>query len=176
MTRDPEQCDAALRREVRRQVEAATPEQLRAMREAWEGYAEHEIPRRGAVAPVFRRGANWTDPGADVPCFIGRASSETCIGCGEHIADHFGRTEYRCSPRTEQTATPQETPVAPEVLAEPHPAFVPGQRVTIPARYLGEGNHGVRVGVALGLVVDGRAFIDVPGHGEARVPIGEVEP
>jgi len=34
-----------------------------------------------------------------MPVFIRRAGSEICGGCGKHIRDHYGGTEYRCSSR-----------------------------------------------------------------------------
>lgn len=65
-----------------------------------------------------RRGANWTDPGTGEACFWTTAApnavgGETCEGCGKHIRDHYGNTEYRCEPRADAVGTaPGNTRVA----------------------------------------------------------------
>jgi hypothetical protein len=77
-----------------------------------------------------------------------------------------------------------DDPSAPGTAAVSHepaeqsvpPALTPGQRVTIPARYCGEGCHGVRVGTVAAFCVPGEvADVDVPGHGFLCVPIKEIQ-
>lgn len=115
VTRDPEQDTADLRRDVRRLVESATAEQLKAMRDA----------------------------------------------CGEF---------RRATP-------PEPIDLPPETSRTDSRQLQPGQRVTIPARYLGDGCHGVRIGTAHGPMAFGCVPVEVPGlDGLLLVPVNEVEP
>lgn len=61
---------------------------------------------------------------------------------------------------------------------QPSPPLIPNRaRVSIPARYLGDGNYGVRVGtVTRQGDTRGWVYVDVPGHGEIAVRDEDVTP
>ncbi len=45
------------------------------------------------------RGANWTPPGTDEPCYQRPGGDGPCLNCGNQIFRHWGGTEYRCHER-----------------------------------------------------------------------------
>jgi hypothetical protein len=61
------------------------------------------------LADPSRRGSNWKDPGTCEACFLrDPLRREWCTGCGNHIRDHYGGTEYRCHARA---TAPQPFPL-----------------------------------------------------------------
>jgi hypothetical protein len=155
MTRDPEQATADLRRAVRRLVEGASAEQLEAMREAWTWAATGwcEAPGHAFTMVATDREYQALRPPAD----RGRYEPLEYVAPGSPV--HIPYTEAALSH-----------------MPPTKPALTPGQRVTIPARYCGEGCHGVRVGTVAAFCVPGEvADVEVPGHGFLCVPIKEIQ-
>lgn len=150
MTRDPEQATADLRREVRRLVESATAEQLEAMRDAW-GDAD-DFPTTDVL--VLRPDGNTVAELFYNACTEAADTEDGTCGILADPCPLHGARKSRSDSRQLQ----------------------PGQRVTIPARYPGEGCHGVRVGTVAAWCYGEIAPVEVPGHGFVQVPIGEVEP
>lgn len=63
---------------------------------------ETELAQRDTT----RRGHNWKDPGTGEACFWrAEPHGEVCGGCGAHIRNHYGSTEYRCEPRAAASGT-----------------------------------------------------------------------
>jgi hypothetical protein len=142
MTRDPEQATADLRRAVRRLVEGASAEQLEAMR------AVTLRPGRPVFLPpgdaVLVDASGLPLPRTDNERPVTYESIEFTARAGTYEMP------------AEQTATIRYRENWPAAFAPP--AFTPGQRVTIPARYCGEGCHGVRVGTVA--IVESTMLID----------------